>query len=153
MKLGFTTVVLLIVHLGYTQVKQDTVQIPGKTQIQAVKHNLDSVNVGIHSKLDSIKIPGDGTTRRALLRADSIRSNFQSKADSLQSSYRSPINQLDSVGRSLQHGIDSLHSLKLPTDKLTTKLDTVNKARTEKVSELNQKVNQIKANASSWSGC
>ena len=112
---------------------------------------IDSLQSGIINKLDSVPILGDSSTRAALHKADSIRTGFQSKADSLQLAYRKPINKMDSVSKGLQHKIDSLQKLHLPTYELTAKykakLDSVTQAKTQRLTELNQKVEGLKLKA------
>ncbi len=137
-------------HIAWSQVVTDSLHISGKNSAGKAIDKLDSAGAKLHSKkLDSLahlSIPkyNDSTTLKASHKVDSIRSSFQTKADSLQLSYGKPINKMDSVSRRLQHKIDSLHSLRLPTVKLTSKLDSITRARTEKLAEMNQKMNQLK---------
>ncbi len=146
-QLTLLTLFLIPAHLAFSQSKQDTLRLPGKETVNATNGKIDSVNHSVQSKLENLKIPGDTINKTAFRKADSIRASFQSNVDSLQTSYQRPVNQLDSASRSLQHRINSLQSLKMPTNKLTAKLDSVNNARTQKLSELNQKINHLKANA------
>ena len=72
--------------------------------------------------IDSLTHKIDSTSVETLHTVSSIHSQFQSQADSLQLSYQKPINKLDSVSRGLRHKIDSLQSLRLPNEQLTSTL-------------------------------
>jgi hypothetical protein len=129
----FLTFLLSSFGIAFSQVQIDSLRLPTKKAENAA-HRIDSVNKNFQSKLDSLKLPGDSTTRAAFHKADSIRAGFQSKADSLQLAYKRPLDKLDATSKSLQHKIDSLQTLKLPTDKLTAKLDSVSNLGTERQS-------------------
>jgi hypothetical protein len=118
--------------------------------IQQIKSNTnksDSTHQKIQSRLDTLQLPGDSTARAALLKAEIIRTDFQKRTDSLQRAYQKPINQIQASKLSLQHKIDSLKKLKLPTTRYTTKLDSVNKLAVRKVADMNQKIESLKSKA------
>ncbi|NOT76426.1 MAG: hypothetical protein HOP08_15975 [Cyclobacteriaceae bacterium] len=144
---------LFLSHLAFSQEGKDTLRIP-TIKLPDPTTKIDSASKRLNNKLDSIniKVPGDSASRAAIHKADSIRSHFQSSVDSIQLSYRKPINHLDSAGRTLQHRIDSLRTLKLPTTKLTAKLDSINMTRNQKLSELNGKVDRAKQKATKGLG-
>ena len=147
MKTAFLVIGVCVGHLGFAQVVGDTLAPAERNRRENQFNKLDSVNTDFNSKLNDIELRGDSTSRTALYKADSIRSGFQSKVDSLQLAYRVPMNKMDSVSRGLQHKIDSLQTLHLPTDKLNSKLDSVNRLQTQKLSELNHKVDVLKTKA------
>jgi hypothetical protein len=130
---------------AFAQVQLDSLHLPKKGEKALGK--MDSVNNSLQSKIDSLKLPGDSTARAAYKKADSIRTSFQAKADSLQLAYQKPLNKIDSLSKRLQYKIDSLQTLKLPTDKLTKKLDSINNIGSKKIAELNQKVEKLKGKA------
>jgi hypothetical protein len=129
-----------------SQAKNDSLSLPTKAGEKAV-HKIDSVNASLRSKIDSLQLPGESTVRSSFKKADSIRSGLQAKADSLQLAYQKPLNMIDSASKRLRHRIDSLQMLKLPTDGLTSKLDSVNNLGSKKIAELNQKVEKLKSKA------
>jgi hypothetical protein len=129
----------------FAQVPKDSLKFPAKGE-RAI-NKLDSLNGSLQSKVDNVKLPGDSTARAAYKKADSIRTGFQAKADSLQQAYQKPLNKIDSASKRLQSKIDSLQTLKLPTDKLTKKLDSINGIGSKKIAELNQKMEKLKGKA------
>jgi hypothetical protein len=146
-KKAFLLIVFSVtVCVAFSQEKKDTLQLPTQATEKAIL-KVDSVNSSLQSKIDNAKLPGDSTTRSAYHRVDSIRSGFQSKADSLQLAYKKPMDNIDATSKLLQHKIDSLQTLKLPTDKLAAKLDSVKSIGTKKIAELNQKVEKLKGKA------
>ncbi|MFN7654911.1 MAG: hypothetical protein ACK5PC_16840 [Cyclobacteriaceae bacterium] len=138
----------LILRLGMSAVAQvkDSVQISTEAAREKIK-SLDSAQQQLKTKLDSLQLPVDSTARAAVRKAEAIRNDFQTKTDSLQRAYQQPINQLNERKASLQQKIDSLHRLQLPTDKYTSKLDSVNRLSTAKTAELMQKVDALKDKA------
>jgi hypothetical protein len=137
---------LASMHAGFSQAIKDSLRLPSKG-IDSTVIQIDSINNKLPSKLDSLQLPGNSTARAALYKADSIRSGFHSKVDSLQLAYKKPMDKIGATSESLQHQIDSLQTLKLPTDKLTAKLDSVKNIGTKNIAELNQKVENLKDKA------
>ena len=133
-------------HLAFSQEVADSVRLPKNKFVTRSTGKIDSLNASLNKRLDSIsfKVPGDSASRKVMHKADSLRSGFQKKADSLQSAFQKPINRLDSVSKSLQAQITKVTTLKLPSNKLTAKLDSVNQLKTKKLSELNQKMDKLK---------
>jgi hypothetical protein len=107
--------------------------------MDSIQYLLSSTPV-ITSKIDSID-------QRSLKKVDSIQSAFKFKTDSLQQFYKEPLNKIDLAILSVQHKVDSLSSLKLPAEKLTTKMDSLTQLKSKKMAELNQKVEQLKSKA------
>ncbi len=135
-----------------SQTKVDSLRVPRREITKNTTGKVDSLTNKLNSRLDSIShlsvtVPGDSTMRGAMHKADSIRSGFKSKADSLQLAFRKPLNKVDSLSRSLKYKIDSLTKLKLPTTKLTHRLDSINKISSAKLAELNQKLGALKQKA------
>ncbi|MFN8889481.1 MAG: hypothetical protein ACK5WF_18630, partial [Cyclobacteriaceae bacterium] len=146
MKTALLSFLILLLGIGSVAQVKDSVQI----STQAAKEKLklvDSAQNQLKTKLDSLQLPGDSTARAAALKAEAIRNDFQTKTDSLQRVYQQPINQLNERKASLQQKIDSLNRLNLPTDKYTSKLDSVSRLSTAKTAELTQKVNTLKDKA------
>ncbi len=130
----------------FAQEKKDTLRLPTQETEKAIL-KVDSTNSSLQSKIDSLKLPSDSTTRAAYNKVDSIRSGFQSRMDSLQLAYKKPLDKIEATSKSLQHKIDSLQALKLPTHKLTAKLDSVKSIGTKNIAELDQKVEKLKGKA------
>jgi hypothetical protein len=147
-----STLVLLFflasMQFGFSQVANDGLHLPRK-RIDNITLQLDSANTKLSTKLDSLQLPGDSTMLASYHKVDSIRSNFQSKADSLQSVYQKPINQFNETRGSLQRKIDSLQALRLPTIRLTKKLDSVNNLSAQKIGEMKSEVEKLKSKATS----
>ncbi|HRE68679.1 MAG TPA: hypothetical protein PLM56_17480 [Cyclobacteriaceae bacterium] len=80
-------------------------------------------------------------------KADSITLAFQSEVDSIQQGYQNEINHLNATRNKLQSKIDSLNNLTVPTEKLTKQIDSVNQLQTQKLNEVNTKVNNLKTKA------
>lgn len=146
-------VISVIACAAFAQERKDTLRLPTQATEKAV-HKVDSIDSSLQSKIDKAKLPGDSTylsgrqaARAAYNKVDSIRSGFQSKVDSLQLAYKKPMDKIDATSKSLQHKIDSLQTLRLPTDKLTAKLDSVKNIGTKNIAELNQKVDKLKGKA------
>jgi hypothetical protein len=136
----------VITSAVFAQKKKDTLRLPMQATEKAIQ-KIDSINGSLQSKIDNAKLPGDSTARAAYHKVDSIRSGFQYRVDSLQLAYKKPLDKIDATSKSLQHKIDSLQTLKLPTDKLTAKLDSVKNIGTKKIADLNQNVERLKGKA------
>lgn len=100
-------------------------------------------------KLDSLNfiMPSDTLLQKSIHKADSITLTFQSKADSLNALYQKQFSKIDGVRNQLQTKIDSLNNLKLPTESLTHKLDSLNRVKDTKISSLTKKVDDLKVKA------
>ncbi|MFM9839316.1 MAG: hypothetical protein ACKVOQ_13695 [Cyclobacteriaceae bacterium] len=147
MKKAFLLIIFVVTTCAASaQEKKDTLRLPTQATERAIQ-KVDSTNRTLQSKIDNAKLPGDSTARAAYHKVDSIRSGFQAKADSLQLAYKKPLDKIDATSKSLQHKIDSLQTVKLPTSKLTAKLDSVKNLGTKKIAEMNQKVEKLKGKA------
>jgi len=106
-------------------------------------------NLALAQQWDSLNIilPTDTLLQKSIQKADSITLTFQSKADSLNSVFQKPLTQLDSVRNRVQSKIDSLTNLRLPTEKLTRQLDSLNRMKDAQISSLTQKVDALKSKA------
>ena len=147
MKNFFIFIVLIAIRQQvFSQLPSENINLEGnKTkQAKATILKADSIHSSYQAKIDTLQIPNDSIARTALHKVDSIKSNFQTKADSIQKAYQKPLNKLSETSSRLQHKIDSLQKLKLPTTSLTTKLDSINNLSKQKITELSQKVTQLK---------
>ena len=97
--------------------------------------------------LFTFKLKADTLLTTKIKKADSVTLAFQSKADSLHNSYTQQVNNINAKRNKLQSRIDSLNNLKIPTEKLTKQVDSLNQLQTQKLSEVNTKVNNLKAKA------
>jgi hypothetical protein len=78
-------------------------------------------------------------------RLDSIQHSFYQQSDSIKLAFKNKLSGIDATGASVQHKIDSLSSLQLPTEKYTHKLDSLNQERQKAVASLNEKVEGLKS--------
>jgi SMC interacting uncharacterized protein involved in chromosome segregation len=106
-------------------------------------------NLVLAQQWDSLNfiMPSDTLLQKSIQKADSITLTFQSKADSLNALYQNQFLKIDGVRNQLQTKIDSLNNLKLPTESLTRKLDSLNRVKDTKISALTKKVDDLKAKA------
>lgn len=75
---------------------------------------------------------------------NSLQKKFGHRTDSLQRVFAAPMNGLQSSLAKLNHKKDSLTKLNLPTTSVTHKIDSLEKAQTNKLNELNTKIAQLK---------
>jgi hypothetical protein len=141
---------IFVFQYSPAQTKLDSLRI--KNPAEAAIPKIDSSYSGIQSKINGVKTSGDSATRAALNKVDSIRTAFQSKVDSVQNAYRAPLNKLNEVRHGLQNKIDSLkgsgtRSAKKLTREYGAKLDSINRIQSQKLAEVNQKVEQFKSKA------
>lgn len=115
---------------------------------QQLKRKLSKLDsIAQTNKLDTLPKAVNAKTASSQ-KLDSVRTGFQTKVDSLQLVYRKPINQLEASSKKLQHKIDSLYHLKLPTTKLMSQLDSINQLKTKQLATLNNKLEQLKSKTS-----
>ena len=93
------------------------------------------------------RLKPDTLLNAKIKKADSVALAFQSKADSIQLGYQKQTHNLNATRNKLQQKIDSLNNLKVPTQKLTQQLDSLNQLQTQKLNEVNTKINNLKAKA------
>lgn len=105
---------------------------------QALAQQWDSLN---------FVLPTDTLLQNSIHKADSITLSFQSKADSLNSLYQNQFSKIEGARSQLQSKIDSLNNLKLPTEKLTRKLDSLNQLKDQQLAALTKKVDDLKSKA------
>ncbi len=82
---------------------------------------------------------------KTILKADSIARSFQSKVDSLNALYQRQYMNMGAVSSHLQFMIDSLNYLKLPVEKLTSKMDSLQRVVNDQVNSLTQKTAELKS--------
>jgi predicted nuclease with TOPRIM domain len=106
-------------------------------------------NLAYAQQWDSLNLtlPTDSILQNSIAKADSITNAFQTKADSLNNLYQSQFTKIESERSNLQSKIDSLTNLKLPTEKLTHKLDSLNQLKSTKLASLTKEVDALKAKA------
>ncbi len=92
-------------------------------------------------------LPADTLLQKSIQKADSITLAFQTKADSLNNFYQNQISRIDGARNQLQSKIDSLNSLKLPTETLARKLDSINRVKDQHLAALTKKVEDLKSKA------
>jgi hypothetical protein len=80
-------------------------------------------------------------------KADSVTRAFQSGVDSVYADYQKQISTINNTRNKLQHKMDSLNKLQLPTQKLTKQLDSLNQLQTQKLQAATTKINNLKAKA------
>ena len=103
-------------------------------------------NLALAQQWDSLNLtlPTDTLLQNSIAKADSITNAFQTKADSLNDIYQSQFSKIESERLKVQSKIDSLSSLKLPIEKLTHRLDSLNKLKGEKLASLTKELDDLK---------
>lgn len=148
MRFRLTILIIFASHWAVAQVvDMDSLKLPDNDFKLGAQYKTDSIKSSVKSQLDSLSIPGDSTARVAIQKADSIRTRFQSSVDSLQDSYTSSLSKIDVQRNALQQKIDSLQNLKLPTDKLTHKMDSLANLRPKELEKMTQKMEALKSKA------
>lgn len=106
-------------------------------------------NIALSQQWDSsnLVIATDTLLQKSIQKADSITHSFQNKADSINALYQKQFSKIDSVRNRFQSKIDSLNNLNLPTDKIASKIDSLNQIVNTKLSALTEKVDALKSNA------
>lgn len=103
----------------------------------AQAQQLDSLLKTTAVNPDSLRLPPSPV--------DSVQQAFYHGADSLKQAYHNRMSALDSSRQRVQSRIDSLQNLQLPTDKYTAKLDSLQAKQAALATELDQKVEGLKA--------
>jgi hypothetical protein len=100
----------------------------------------------LQAKIDNISLPElPDSVKSNWQRVDSVRNDFNLKADSLKDNYQQSVGVIDKQTGELRHEIDSLNNLKIPSNKLTRKLDSLSQVRQKVEGDFNGKVNQLKS--------
>lgn len=79
--------------------------------------------------------------------ADSVTHTFQLKADSLSGVFEQQLIRIEGTQRLVQGQLDSLHQLKLPTEKLTRKLDSLQSVKQTTLTSLTTEIESLKVRA------
>jgi hypothetical protein len=136
--------IFLISHLSFSQGKTDSLQ-------EKIAHRKDSVlSSSALSKIDIDSLQGKlpqlpDSLMPSFQRIDSIRNGFNNEADSLKNKYQSAIGNLEGQQQKLNHHIDSLEHLKLPTSKYTKRLDSLQHERSKVDADFASKSSALKA--------
>jgi hypothetical protein len=106
-------------------------------------------NLTLAQQWDSLNfvLPTDTLLQQSIQKADSVILSFQSKTDSLNALFQDQFSKIDSTRNHLQSKIDSLNNLSLSTEKLTGKLDSLNRVKDQQISTLTRKVEDLKSKA------
>lgn len=96
---------------------------------------------------DSILVVMSNNTvlKKSIVKADSIAQGFQFKADSLNTHYQRQFAKIQSIGIRLQSKMDSLLHDQLPVDKLTNKMDSLQRIMEDHVNSLHKKTEELKS--------
>lgn len=134
------TLILSIFWAAHAQEKVDSIQ-------QKLDSRLNKVD-GITQKLDSLS-PQLPTLPDSLMpsfeKLDSIRNDFNKEAFAIKDEYHKSISSIDGEAKKINHKIDSLGKLNLPTKKYTGRLDSLNQLRQKKTADFNSKVESLKS--------
>jgi hypothetical protein len=83
-------------------------------------------------KLINMQLPQmPDSLKTSWLTVDSIRTEFNNAADSLQTGYQHSIGKIETERNTIQHQIDSLENIGLPSNKFTQKLDSLTTKKRE----------------------
>jgi hypothetical protein len=116
--------------------------IAGAAQAQQVDSLLNKINP------DSLfTLKADTLLTNKIQKADSVACAFQSGVDSVKSDYQKQISTINNARTKVQHKIDSLNNLQIPTQQLTQQLDSLNHLQTEKLQLATTKINNLKSKA------
>ncbi|MBX2895775.1 MAG: hypothetical protein KF763_10055 [Cyclobacteriaceae bacterium] len=116
--------------------------ITGSAQARQVDSLLNKLNP------DSLlTLKADTLLTNKIQKADSITRAFQSGVDSVKADYQKQINAINNARTKVQHKIDSLNNLQVPTQQLTQQLDSLNRLQTEKLQAATTKINNLKSKA------
>jgi len=118
--------------------------------LQTNEKKLNAVASSLTNRLDSVSSRQhwyDSTIQKPEQKIDSIQSAFRAKTDSVQNASREKMALLNSSASVYQYKIDSLTSLKLPTNGVTHKLDSVTQLQQQTVAKAEQKIQALKTKA------
>lgn len=134
------------------QTNQATLQQPN-LRADSIQNRLKDRTDSIHDryqkkigKLDSLQAQHtqDNIVKRSSDKVDSLQSEFYQRSDSLKNVYKNKIGKLDAARSSLQNKADSLTTLKLPANKITARIDSLDKVRAKVVADFDKKLQSIK---------
>jgi hypothetical protein len=129
------TAFLFMFSSAFAQTNIDSVQQNiGKT---IDKYSIDSLRSKLPDLPDSLAKP--------YYKVDSIRQAFNTKADSIQQEYKNALARVDAREAQLKHKVDSLTTLRLPSNKYVGKLDSLNQARQQTTQKFNSKLSDLKS--------
>lgn len=116
--------------------------ITSAAQAQQVDSLLNKLNP------DSLfTLKADTLLSSKIQKADAITRAFHSGMDSVKADYQKQISTINNARTKVQHKLDSLNNLQLPTQKLTQQLDSLNRLQTEKLQAAITKINNLKSKA------
>jgi hypothetical protein len=124
----------LLASASFGQSRADSLQARSASAVDSLQGRVDAIVL--------IEMPD--SVRAAWQRVDSIRNNFNAKADSIRSVYDRSIGVIEAQQNKLQHKIDSLSSLKRPSNRYAQKLDSLNQKKTQVISDLNSGIGKLK---------
>jgi hypothetical protein len=118
----------------------------GQSRLDSLQERSAQVMDSAQSKLNAVtRLPEmPDSVKASWQKVDSVRNGFNAKADSIKGVYDHSIGAIDAQQQKLQHKIDSLSSLKLPSNKYTQKLDSLNQKKTQAINDLNSGISKLK---------
>lgn len=138
MKYPFLTIVLFsLCAAAFGQTKSDSLQ----QKAASATDKITSVNIDSLSQLPQLP----DSLLPSFHKVDSIRSQFNLEADSIKTQYQNEVGKIDAQTSKLNHKIDSLQSLNLPTGKYTQKLDSLGQLRQGTEQKYTAKLEQLKS--------
>ena len=111
-------------------------------QVDSLKHSTDSIKNSFEAKIASSKTSVDH-------QLDSIQGSFTSQVDSLKGSYAKAKGKIVSAKAGYQKKIDSLNNLKLPTEKYTGKVDSLNNELAQVQQKVAARIDSLKGKVTS----
>ena len=131
---------LAIISVASAQINNDSVGQKNdslKAKIDAFNQKISSIPTEFPQLPDSL-LPSYN-------KLNFIRNDFNQKADSVENEYQKTISKIDAQTNKINGSIDSLQNLKLPVNRYTKKLDSLNQVRQKKMAEITSKVDALKA--------
>ena len=124
--------------------------------VELASQKLDSLDLDFLTKADSTieRIQGieagiiiSDTVAHYEHQLDSIHTAVESRIDSITHAYTGVLNKIQSSVNGYQKKLDSLQFINLPTDRLTSKIDSLSRLLSTTKADLNKKLEDIKAKA------
>jgi len=117
--------------------------------VQSLVNRADSSKIPYADKLERLdslqhQYQQNNVIIRSVDKADSIQNDFYHRSDSLKNSYQNKLAKIDVAKLRLQNKLDSLTTLKLPDNGVTSRLDSLNTLRASTLDEFDEKLQSLK---------
>jgi len=147
-----TIAFLFFYQISFGQIDSLTLPSPA----DSAKPKIGAIQGRVSAKVDSLSNPIKDGLKNSILtdtiasinrHLDSIQYNLNSKVDNITHSYTKVLTKIQSSAEHYQRKIDSLQSLKLPTDEYKAKMDSLSQKLTSVQQDLSNRIEGIKQKA------